>query len=98
MTRFSWWHVAVGATVLALALVVLPDLADSPGTTVGAWCCLAVLGGGYALFGWRSFTAADPAPSKRASHAVGVVHVRTSRFGFLSVVVDQRAGQSKVLR
>ncbi|MCU1476851.1 MAG: Histidine kinase [Subtercola sp.] len=69
MTRFSWWHVAVGATILALALVVLPNLATSPATTIGAWCCLLVLGGGYALFGWRNFTAADPSVDAFAAEA-----------------------------
>ncbi|GGF11586.1 sensor histidine kinase [Subtercola lobariae] len=81
MTRFSWWHVAVGATVLALALVVLPDLADSPGTTIGAWSCLAVLGGGYALFGWRSFTADDPATDEFAA-AAGDRRARASALVF----------------
>ncbi|MDF2443133.1 MAG: hypothetical protein JWR01_1336 [Subtercola sp.] len=54
MTRFSWWHLAVGVTILTLALVVLTDAAESPGGAVGAWCCLAVLAVGYAGFGWRS--------------------------------------------
>ncbi|RFA08257.1 hypothetical protein B7R54_02715 [Subtercola boreus] len=54
MTRFSWWHLAVGVTVLALALIVLAGAPESPGDAVGAWSCLAVLAIGYAAFGWRS--------------------------------------------
>ncbi|RFA16717.1 hypothetical protein B7R22_02335 [Subtercola boreus] len=54
MTRFSWWHLAVGVTVLMLALIVLAGAAESPGGAVGAWSCLAVLAIGYAAFGWRS--------------------------------------------
>ncbi|MCU1482305.1 MAG: Histidine kinase [Subtercola sp.] len=70
MTRFSWWHVAVGATVVALAAAVATDFAAHPGTTIGAWVCLALLGGGYAAFGWRSFTTADPATDAFAATAV----------------------------
>ncbi|MEA9986865.1 sensor histidine kinase, partial [Subtercola sp. RTI3] len=57
MMRFSWWHMAVAATIVGLAVIVLPDLGAKPSATIGAWCCLGVLGIGYAAFGWRNFTA-----------------------------------------
>ncbi|MEF2978885.1 sensor histidine kinase [Subtercola sp. YIM 133946] len=69
MVRFSWWHVAVGATVLALAGAAAANYLESPGTTIGAWVCLAVLGGGYVVFGWRSFTTTEASAQRRESAA-----------------------------
>ncbi|QWT24300.1 sensor histidine kinase [Subtercola sp. PAMC28395] len=55
MNRFSWWHIAVGVTLVAMAAVAATDFAESPTSAIGAWVCLGVLAVGYVLFGWRGF-------------------------------------------
>src|ERR1700712_5971057 len=67
--RFSWWHVAVGVTAVALAAATATNFEADPAATIGAWLCLAVLLGGYVLFGWRSFITADPSTNTEAADA-----------------------------